>query len=183
MSSPSLPYGPERQRSDLPRGSFTSASGGRDATHGASRHARLIRQHHPRALAALCYTVPIIPAWTLLARSGSQRASRFVRFHAAQSLVFHGMVAASQLVLYLLLVILGGLVTSAWLTIALAVVLLILYVAQAIVIAKTWASLMADCIRGDARLLPLAGRLALRVEGFAPRAAWARLRGKPIETA
>jgi uncharacterized membrane protein len=183
MSSPSLPYGPERQRSDLPRGSFTPASGGRGAARGASRHARLSRQHHPRALAALCYAVPIIPAWTLLARTGSERATPFVRFHAAQSLVFHGMVAASQLVLYLLLVIPGGLVTNARLAIALALVLLILYLAQAIVIAKTWGSLMADCIRGDARLLPFAGPLALRVERFAPRAAWARLRGKPVGAA
>jgi uncharacterized membrane protein len=183
MSSPSLPYGPEGQRSDLPRGSFTPASGGRDAAHGTRRHARLTRQHHPRALAALCYTVPIIPAWTLLARTGSARATPFVRFHAAQSLVFHGMVAASQIVLYLLLVIPGGMVTNARLAIALALVLLVLYVAQAIVIAKTWASLLADCIRGNVRLLRFAGPLALRVERFAPRVAWARLRGKPAGAA
>jgi uncharacterized membrane protein len=117
----------------------------------------------------------------LLAREGSRRASPFVRFHAAQSLVFQSMIAACQIVLYVVLVIVGGFVANELLATVIALLLIVVYVAQATVIVFTWSALMADCIRGDARLLPVAGPLALRLERFAPRATWARWRGRPVK--
>lgn len=201
MSSQSLPYEPDGQRAESSRRSFTPARGmppvapeaarapanarpgAHPSAHAGSRPSarsriQLTRPHHPRVLAALCYTVPVVPAWMLLARGGSERANPFVRFHAAQALVFQGVIAASQIILYLLLVIPGGLVTNDTLAIGLAGLLLVLYLAQAAVIAVVWSSLMADCIRGDARLLPVLGAWALRLEAFAPRALWARWRGR-----
>src|SRR5579871_5936970 len=67
------------------------------------------RRHDPRALAALCYSVPVVPSCMLLLR---ERRSRFLRFHAAQALVCFALVVAVQAVLYVLLVVAGGLIAN-----------------------------------------------------------------------
>ena len=176
MSSPSLPYDPDQMRREQKPGSNASGHVTQGQLRGGSsvsRRMRSAQQHHPRVLAALCYTVPIAPAWILLARSGNNRAAPFVRFHAAQSLVFHGMVAAAQIMLYLLLMISGGLVANDLLDSAIAIVLVVLWLTQAGIATRTWSNLVADCISGHTKLLPRVGGLALRLERFSPRAAWA----------
>jgi uncharacterized membrane protein len=140
-----------------------------------ARRARLTRAHHPRVLAALCYAVPIVPGWVLLAR---ERRNPFVRFHAAQSLVFFGLVAAGQAALYLLLVVAGVLIRNDLLAAMAALLVLILFLALASITAYGWATLLADCIRGDARPLPVAGRLAIRLERLSPGGLWRRRRGR-----
>jgi uncharacterized membrane protein len=189
MSSSSTLYEPERHpeqpyRSFMtPRSAESNDPGAAQAAQRVRRRSRISPHHHPRVLAALCYTVPVVPAWSLLARKGSKRESPFVRFHAAQALVFYGLVAAVQIALFVALVTLGGVVRDDVVASLIAVVLVVVYLAQAVVIAITWTSLMADCVRGDTRLLPVLGRVALRLERFAPRAAWARWRGRPVEDA
>jgi uncharacterized membrane protein len=186
MSSPSVPYDSEQLRQEQRFRASSSArlsSGASLRVSGAPRRMRYTQQHHPRVLAALCYTVPVVPAWILLTRKGNQRAAPFVRFHAAQSLVFHGMVAAAQIALYVVLMIAGGFVRDDLVASAIAVGLIMVWLMQAGFFAFTWSWLMADCIRGEARLLPLVGRLALRLERFAPRRAWARWRGRPADAA
>ncbi len=61
---------------------------------------------------------------------------------------------------------------------ATAAVVLALYVALAAVVAYVWTQLVADCVRGRARRLPVAGRWALRLERFAPRRFWRSLRSR-----
>jgi uncharacterized membrane protein len=123
-------------------------------------------------LAALCYTIPVIPAWFLLVR---ERRNPFVRFHAAQSITFYGCIAAGQVGLYLMLVSLGGVVTNDWLAIGIAGLLLLLFLALSSLIVFVWSRLVANCIRGEARLLPIAGPLALRLERFSMRGTLAAL--------
>jgi uncharacterized membrane protein len=143
----------------------------RTSPSGRRAPARRAHRHHPRVLAALCYAVPIVPGWWQLVH---ERRNPFLRFHAAQSLVFFALVAAGQIGFYALLVLAGGLITSDRLAIAAAFTFVALYLAFAVCVTIVWLRLLASCIRGDARPLPLAGRLALRLERFAPRAAWRR---------
>src|SRR5690348_5239314 len=62
-------------------------------------------RRNPRVIAALCYAVPyVIALWVLL----RERRNRFVRFHAAQSLIFFVTIPLIQLVLFVALVIVGN---------------------------------------------------------------------------
>src|SRR5262245_10451369 len=63
--------------------------------------------HNPRIVAALCYAVPYVVAlWVLL----RERRNRYVRFHAAQSLIFFVTIPLIQLVLFVALVVVGNIV-------------------------------------------------------------------------
>jgi uncharacterized membrane protein len=134
-------------------------------------------EHHPRVRAAVCYAVPVIPGCVLLWR---ERENRFVRFHAAQSLVFFGLVAASQITLYLLLILAGGLIQSDRLALLAAAALTLLFVTVVAVMAYTWLQLLADCIGGRARRLPVAGAWAARIERAFPGAARTHRRGRKL---
>jgi uncharacterized membrane protein len=130
--------------------------------------------HSPRVKAALCYTIPLVPALYLLAR---ERYNRFLRVHAAQSLVFHALVGLAQLVLFSAVVVLGGAIQSMTGALVAAAALFALFAGLMLVVAVTWAHLLADCIRGQVALLPLVGAWALWVEAFTAREVWARPRG------
>lgn len=151
---------------ETPAGSraHVDPSGGR----GAARHAP---KHHPCVRAALCYAVPVVPGWWTLTH---ERRNPFVRFHAAQSLIFFGLVAAGQVGLYGLLVLASNFIADMKWAIGMAAAFVVLYLAFAVTVAVVWLRLLASCIRGDAHPLPLAGRLAFRLQRFAPRAAWRR---------
>jgi uncharacterized membrane protein len=123
--------------------------------------------HSPRVKAALCYTVPLVPAVYLLAR---EERNRFLRLHAAQSLVFHGLVGGAQLTLFLALVILGGVIQSMTGALITAAILFVLFSMLLVVVAITWAHLVADCIRGQVALLPLVGAWAVWIEALTARA-------------
>ncbi|HEX9413182.1 MAG TPA: hypothetical protein VF916_06740 [Ktedonobacterales bacterium] len=174
MPAFSLPTDPQDMRPDL-TADTPQRSDGRPPSRSASAPAGPRRAHHPRALAALCYTVPVVPAWVLLVR---ERRNGFVRFHAAQSLIFYSLITVAQVSLYLAILFLGGRITSDRMATATAAVVLALYVALAAVVAYVWTQLVADCVRGRARRLPVAGRWALRLERFAPRRFWRSLRSR-----
>jgi uncharacterized membrane protein len=131
--------------------------------------------HSPRAKAALCYTVPLVPSLYLLVH---EARDRFVRLHAAQSLVFHALVGAAQLVLFGAVIFLGGVIQSMTGALIAAAVLFALFAVQLIVVAITWAHLVADCIRGRVALLPLVGEWVLWVEALTAREVWAQRRSR-----
>jgi uncharacterized membrane protein len=133
----------------------------------SSPHARpRVRQRNPRVLAALCYAVPIVPGWVLLAR---ERRNAFVRFHAAQSLVFFLVVAVGQLGIYAALVLAGGRITNDRTATIAAAIIAGLYLIFAAVTTFLWLRMVADCMRGAARPLPLAGGLGIRLERLSAR--------------
>lgn len=105
-----------------------------------------------------------------------ERRDRFVRLHAAQSLVFHGLVGLAQIILFVALVVLGGAVQSMTGALVAAAVLFALFGGLLLVVAITWAQLMADCIRGRVALLPLVGQWAVWVEASAARVMGSRPR-------
>lgn len=114
-----------------------------------------------RVLAVLSYSIPLAPgAWLLL----RERESRFLRWHAAQSLVFFALVAAAQIALYLLLMIAGGLIHSTSVAIVAAIVVVVLFAALGLCVLLVWLRLVGDCIDGRARRFPLLGRWAERLE-------------------
>ncbi|MGH2517827.1 MAG: hypothetical protein ACRDHP_19445, partial [Ktedonobacterales bacterium] len=53
-------------------------------------------ERHARVRAGLAYAIPFVPALVLLV---SERQHRWVRFHAAQSLVFFSLLALAQIAL------------------------------------------------------------------------------------
>ena len=126
-------------------------------------------------MAALCYTVPLVPAAYLLMHA---TRDRFVRLHAAQSLVFHALVGVAQMVLFVAVIFLGGAIQSMVGALIAASVLFALFAALVIVVAITWAHLVADCIRGRVALLPLVGEWALWVEALTAREVWAHFRSQ-----
>jgi uncharacterized membrane protein len=137
----------------------------------ASRRTATRRVHHPRALAALCYTVPIVPAWLILAR---ERRNSFLRFHAAQAFVFHALIAVGQVAIYVLLLIAGGLIQDDFTALVAAVLAMIFFMSLGIAALILWLQLVADCLWGEAHALPIAGAWAVRLERFSPRDLWAR---------
>ncbi len=93
-----------------------------------------------------------------------ERRNAFVRFHAAQSLVFFLVVAVGQLGMYAALVLAGGRITSDRTATIAAAIIAGLYLVFAAVTTYLWLRMVADCMRGAARPLPVAGRLGIRLE-------------------
>jgi hypothetical protein len=119
--------------------------------------------------------VPLVPAVYLLTHEAHDR---FVRLHAAQALVFHALVGAAQMALFGAVILLGGLIQSMTGALIAAAVLFALFAALLIVVAITWAHLVADCIRGRVALLPLVGGWALWVEALTARDVWVQRRSR-----
>jgi uncharacterized membrane protein len=136
--------------------------------------------HSPRVKAALCYTVPLVPALYLLTH---ERRNRFLRLHAAQSLVFHALVGLAQVLLFAVVVVLGGAITSTTGALVAAAALFAVFATLTLVVAVTWTHLVAECIRGRSALLPLVGGWALWVEACTAREVWARSREARAGTA
>ena len=125
----------------------------------------------PRMLAAMCYSIPLVPGAWLLWR---ERHSRFVRFHAAQSVVFCALIAAGQIALYLLLLLMGGWIQDILVASLAAVVVVGLYLALGLVALLLWLRLVSDCLDGRTRPLPLGAGWAARLERWTARLAQRR---------
>lgn len=89
---------------------------------------------------------------------------RFVRLHAAQSLVFFGLLALGQVALYVALVMLGQTVADPTASFALGVLFLLLFGALGLGGFGLWLLLLADALTGRLRPYPFLSRLATLVE-------------------
>ena len=116
--------------------------------------------------AALAYAIPFAPAIWLLAR---ERHARFVRLHAAQSLVFFGLLALGQVALLIALIVAGGAITEPGMSVALGTLFLLLFGVLALGGFSLWLLLLADAMAG--RLYPYIGlsQLATLIERSATR--------------
>lgn len=164
------PFRSEAERSEAQRGAWSRGSvppsGANASTHDRGRSTPRPRRYHPGVLAALCYAVPIVPGVLILWR---ERDNRFVRFHAAHSLVFFALVGVGQIGLYTVLVVAGGLIASDLVATVAAAVIVLLFVALGVGALFIWFGLLADCISGRTRPLPLAGVWAERLERITQR--------------
>jgi uncharacterized membrane protein len=153
--SPPLPSSSGREQPPagvdvgVPETDITSAS-------GVQRGRR-----NPRVIAALCYAVPYVVAlWVLL----RERRNRFVRFHAAQSLIFFVTIPLVQLVLFVALVVVGNVVGIGGLAFVLGVVFIGAFLALGIGALFLWLRMLADCWAGQATVFPILGPVAHRLE-------------------
>lgn len=166
------PYRPDASRpKQHPDGRSRGAvppSGAGSPGYGGARPLGRSHTNQPGVAAALCYAVPLVPGAILLWR---ERENRFIRFHAAQSLIFFGLVAGGQICLYVLLLVAGGLITNDTVATVAAALIVLLFLALGVAALLTWFGLLADCIAGRARALPLVGAWAERLAGLAPHTA------------
>lgn len=124
------------------------------------------RQALPRVLAVLCYSLPIVPAVVVLLRA---RRHRFLRFHAAQALIFSCLLALGQTAIYLLMLFAGELIRDLGQATIAALVFFALYAALGLLAFVGWFRLAGDCIDGRARKLPIVGDWAARLERLTRR--------------
>jgi uncharacterized membrane protein len=128
----------------------------------------LEQRRNPRLLGGLAYAIPFLPAIVLLIR---QRDNRFVRAHAAQSLVFFASLGLGQMVLFGVLLLAGGLMTGLSIAIALAVALFVAWMALAAVGFFTWTRLIGAALAGRVAVVPgvtpLAQFLLRKLDGIA----------------
>ncbi|HEY1389543.1 MAG TPA: hypothetical protein VGF38_13455 [Ktedonobacterales bacterium] len=118
-------------------------------------------QRNPRVTAALCYAVPYVAAlWALL----RERRNRFVRFHAAQSLIFFVTIPLMQLALFVALVVVGNMVGISALAFVFGLLFIGAFVALGVGALLLWLWMLADCWVGQATVFPILGPLAHRLE-------------------
>ena len=118
-------------------------------------------RRNPRVTAALCYAIPYVVAlWALL----RERRNRFVRFHAAQSLIFFAAIPLIQLVLFVALVVVGNIVGIGALAFVLGLFFIGAFLALGIGALFLWLRMLADCWAGQATVFPIIGSLAHRLE-------------------
>ena len=116
--------------------------------------------------AALAYAVPFAPALWLLSR---ERRARFVRMHAAQSLVFFSLLVLGQVALFIALVSLGAAFTDLNVSLVLSLLFLLLFCLLGVGGFCLWLLLLADAMSGRFRPYPCLSRLATLVERGASR--------------
>lgn len=117
-------------------------------------------------LAVMCYSIPlVVGAWVLW----RERRSRFLRFHAAQSVVFCGLIAAGQIAIYLLLMLMGGFIQDILVASLAAVVVVGLYLALGLVALLLWLRLAWECLDGQTRPLPIGAGWAAWLERLTAR--------------
>lgn len=114
-------------------------------------------RYNPRVIAALCYAVPYVVSIAVLLR---ERRNRFVRFHAAQALIFFVTIPLIQLILFIALIILGNTVSAGSWLVALGVIFIGAFLALGIGALLFWLWMLADCWAGQATRFPIIGRLA-----------------------
>ncbi|HEX6543307.1 MAG TPA: hypothetical protein VF040_16240 [Ktedonobacterales bacterium] len=124
-------------------------------------HSQRLPRQNPRVVAALCYAIPCVASVVVLLR---ERRNRFVRFHAAQALIFFATILLTQLILFTALVILGNIVQANTWLVALGVLFIGGFLALGVGALILWLWMLADCWAGQATQLPLISRLALRLE-------------------
>lgn len=121
----------------------------------------------PRTRAAICYALPFAPGLYML---WHERRNRFIRLHAAQSVVFFGAAALTQMALFLVIIVLGNLLSGAgWLTTALGLLFWAILLGLSIGGFVLWLQLLNDCVHGRVRWRPILTPLALRLEVAALR--------------
>lgn len=130
---------------------------------GDERHGR----YNPRVIATLCYAIPFVVSVVALIR---ERRNRFVRFHAAQSIIFFVAIFMIQLILFAALIVVGNSVgTGAW-SVVLGILFIGGFLALGIGALLFWLRLLADCWAGRATAFPVIGALAHRMERLLTRA-------------
>lgn len=161
------------------RGEARATSARRGTGSGGVGRARLAlrieQRRNPRLLGAAAYAVPLLPALVLLLR---ERRNRFVRAHAAQSLVFFAALALAQVAFFALLVVAGGLTTSLRAATMLAVVFALVWLALAALSFIAWTRLVAAALAGHVASLPLVTPLSRRLLRGLDRVAAALGRGR-----
>ena len=118
-------------------------------------------RYNPRVTAALCYAVPYVVAVVALLR---ERRNRYVRFHAAQSLIFFVTIPLAQLALFIALVVVGNIVGIGALAFVLGLLFIGAFVALGVGALVLWLWMLADCWAGQATSFPILGSLAHRLE-------------------
>jgi len=118
-------------------------------------------RYNPRVTAALCYAVPYVVAVVVLLR---ERRNRFVRFHAAQSLIFFVTIPLAQLALFIALVVVGNIVGIGALAFVLGLLFIGAFVALGVGALVLWLWMLADCWAGQSTAFPILGSLAHRLE-------------------
>ncbi len=162
MPSDSPPH-PSSSGPEPPSTEFDTGAPALETT-SASRTQR--RRHNPRVTAALCYAVPYVVAlWVLL----RERRNRFVRFHAAQSLIFFVTIPLMQVVLLVALVVVGNMVGSGALAFALGLLFIGAFVALGVGALFFWLRMIADCWAGQATVFPSLGRWRIGWSSCLPR--------------
>ncbi|HEV2459190.1 MAG TPA: hypothetical protein VGS80_12600 [Ktedonobacterales bacterium] len=119
------------------------------------------RQRNPRVLAAFAYAVPFLPALALLAR---ERRNRFVRVHAAQSLVFFVALMVAQCALFVALVAVGGITPNLKSDVLFGLIFYGIAAILGLAGLILWLRLVADAAAGLVTPIPLLSRLAERME-------------------
>ncbi|HEY7341457.1 MAG TPA: hypothetical protein VH591_11285 [Ktedonobacterales bacterium] len=160
MPSDSPPH-PSSSGPELPPAESDAGVSARDITPTASAQRGRRGRHNPRITAALCYAVPyVVAGWVLL----RERRNRFVRFHAAQALIFFVTIPLIQLVLFVALVIVGNLVGIGALAFVLGLLFIGAFVAVGVGALFLWLRMLADSWAGQATVFPILGPLAHRLE-------------------
>jgi uncharacterized membrane protein len=131
---------------------------------GASNEAR--GRYNPRIIAALCYAIPYVVSVGALLR---ERRNRFVRFHAAQSIIFFVTIPAIQLILFVVLIVVGNTVDTGPWSVVLGVLFIGGFLALGVGAFLFWLRLLADCWAGRATAFPVIGALAHRMERLLTR--------------
>lgn len=118
-------------------------------------------ERQTRMRAGLAYAIPFVPALVLLVR---ERRHRWIRFHAAQSLVFFTLLALVQIALFAALVLLGGIIESLSAAALVGLAFYGVYLLVGIAGLLLWLRLIADAMSGrSTRLRPLSD-WAMRLE-------------------
>lgn len=121
----------------------------------------------PRTRAAICYALPFAPGLYLL---WHERRNRFIRLHAAQSVVFFGAAVCMQVALFVIVIVLGNLLSGAGsLTTALGLLFWAILLGLSIGGFVLWLRLLNDCVHGRVRWRPILTPFALRLEVAALR--------------
>jgi uncharacterized membrane protein len=98
-----------------------------------------------------------------------ERRNRFVRFHAAQSIIFFVTIPAIQLILFVVLIVVGNTVDTGPWSVVLGVLFIGGFLALGVGAFLFWLRLLADCWAGRATAFPVIGALAHRMERLLTR--------------
>ena len=93
-----------------------------------------------------------------------ERRNGFVRFHAARSLVLFGGIVLIQLLLFAFVVLLGNMVGTAGIAVALGLLVLAAYLLLAMGGLMLWLRLLAEAMAGKGRVYPYLDSFAVTLE-------------------
>ena len=116
----------------------------------------------PRVLAALCYAVPFVAAIVMLLR---ERRNRFIRVHAAQSIIFFAIILFAQTLLFIALIAIGGSISALPATALVGLLFYMVFALIAVFGFIIWLRLIADAMAGRHTRFPVLGSASLWLEG------------------